>query len=58
MMKAILVLMALASQAGAQSRDWSAVQRLERQEDITVSLRDGRVVCGKSEKWTPAALTL
>lgn len=39
----------LASQAGPQSRDGATVQRLERQESVAVSLREGRVVRGKVE---------
>jgi hypothetical protein len=55
--KAILIVVLLASHAGAQSRDWAAVQRADGQ-SVVVSLRDGKVVRGKLEKWTPAALDL
>ena len=60
MIRKTLAILLLASLAAAQSKDkeWAAMQRLERQEGVAVSLRDGTLVRGRLEKWAADAMDL
>jgi hypothetical protein len=60
MIRKTFVVLLLASLGAAQSKEkeWAAVERLERQEGVAASLRDGRVVRGRLEKWRVDAMDL